>query len=209
MEGDLGFYQLIGGSSKEWRIENYVEEYNKRHIVSHRHSVQYKMYRLKEDIARLNTMKASLTEVHKSQTQLVHNMRAFINTHKLNNVDVNQVFLKMKRDQYTQLDEMVKEGKTREQQLTSMQEYLDEFKLAYNAKRTTLIYLRKSASANLSSMFDAYLLLSSSSLSPSIVAYLFGHHYTGVIFSDVVLINEYMIKMAFDSLYVRTRDGRK
>lgn len=208
MEGDLGFYQLIGGSSKEWRIQNYVEEYNRCHVVSHQRSVQYQMYRLREDIERLKRMKDSLTEVHKSQTQLVYNTRVFINTYRLNNVDVNQVFLKMKRDQYTRLDEMIHDGTTREEQLTTMQEYVEEFKVAYDAKQKTLIYLRKTASAELVCMFDAYLLFSSLSLSP-IMAYLFGHHYTRVIFHDVVLINEHLIKMAFDTLYARTRGGRK
>lgn len=208
MDGNLGFYQLIGGSSKEWRVQTYVEEYNRRHVVSYQRSVQYKMYRLREDIERLNTMKKSLAAMHKSQTELVCNTRVFINTYRLNNVDVNRVFLNMKRDQYTRLDEMIKENQTRERQLTSMQEYLDEFKLAYDAKQKTLVYLRKTASADLVAMFDAYLLFSATGLS-SILAHLFGRHYTRVIFNDVVLINEYIITVALDTLYARTRAGRK
>lgn len=164
---------------------------------------------MNEDIERMQVMKASLSELTESHRQLLVNMRHFIHTDRLNNIDVNHVFTKMKRIQHAKLEAMAAFAGERELEIVCIQEHIDEFRLAYDAKKKTLVHLRKSASAELVAMFERYLLMASSFTllrsQPDVLAHIFGHAYLRLIFSDVVLITDHMISVALATLDGRTQ----
>jgi len=217
MDDPITYYkeyrQLIGCSEERKergeRISRFVEAYNRSQVFAHQHSIQHKMYRMNEDIQRMQVMKASLNEMAESHRQLLVNTRHFVHTDRLNNIDVNHVFTKMKRIQHAKLEGMASFAGEREAEMVCIQEHIDEFKLAYDAKKKTLVHLRKSASGDLVAMFERYLLMASSFTllrsQPEVLACIFGYAYLRLIFSDVVLITEHMISVAFATLDGRTQ----
>lgn len=207
-------YRQLSGCSEErrercGRIAHFVETYNKNHVFEQERSIQYKMYRINEDINRMQVMKALLHEMTESHKQLLLHTRHFVHSDRLNNMDVNQVFLKMKRAQHTKLDQMVVFVDEREREMACIQEHIEEFKLAYDAKKKTLVHLRKSASADLVAMFDRYLLMASSFAllrnQRQVLAHLFGCVYLELIFNDVVLINDHLVSVALATLVSRVQ----
>lgn len=220
MEDSITYYkeyrQLIGCSEerkeRDERIRRFVEAYNRGRVFDHQRSIQSKMYHMNEDIERMQVMKASLSELTESYRQLLVNMRHFIHTDRLNNTDVNHVFTKMKRIQHAKLEAMVSFVRERELEIVCIQEHIDEFRLAHDAKKKTLVHLRKNASAELVSMFDRYLLMASSFTllrgQPDLLAHIFRDAYLRLIFNDVVLINEHMVSVAFATLDARTQTNK-
>lgn len=189
-------------------IKRFVREYNEGEVHRWEQSVQYQMHRIKEDISRLEMMLTSLIKVYEVDKELEKCTRLFIRTDALNNIDVNRVFLKLKKYQYTRLQYVEKIGAPLEKEKIKslFEEHIEEFKLAYKAKEATLVCMRKQAKLELLAMFEVYLLLSQQQQQKQHLHSIF-RYYMRLIFSDVVMINDHLIVVTLDTLQLRLGQG--